>query len=284
MEKFEWWLVNEQEAAPELETLTPAVIRGFLTYLQEDLDDGRFGGDHPNARGPARPSTVATYHRCLRAFVNWCRAEEWIVGAPLKNVKVPRLPQDHLDHFTDDEMQALVNAARRGRQPNRDVAILLLLLDTGLRASELCGLDVGDADQQTSSLMVLGKGNKTRKVYICRPVRLALWNYLQRDRGEVAAGDPLFLARGGDRMTRNGLFQMVDRLAGQAGLSGSAGCHKIRRTYAINFLRRGGNLYELQKLMGHTDLTVLRRYVKYGESDLSGAARRHSPVEGMGIR
>lgn len=286
MARFEWWLVNEQEAEPALSSLSPAVIRAFMTYLREERPEGRFGhlAKNGNNAGTARPSTVHTYYRCLRAFVNWCRAEEWIESTPLKNVKAPRVPEDALDHFSEPEMQALVNAARHNQTPNRDVAIILVLLDTGMRAGELCGLNVRDAEQQDSALTVLGKGNKKRKVYMSRTARLALWNYLHRDRNNPMPDEPLFVARGGGRFSPNSLTQFVERTARHAGLKGAAGCHKIRRTFAISFLRQGGNLFELQRLMGHTDLTVLRRYVKYAETDLAATARRHSPVDGMNIR
>jgi site-specific recombinase XerD len=283
MEKFEWWLVHEQGVEAALSSLTPGVIRGFLTYLREERPEGRFGSDNANARAAARPSTVSTYYRCIRAFVNWCRAEELPVGAAMKNVKPPRVPDDELDHFTDAEMLALISAARTHRNPERDVAIILLLLDTGMRAAELCGLDVGAVDRSSGGLVVLGKGNKTRRVEMSRPTRLALNRYIEDQRRNAPPNEPLFVSRAGGRMTTNGLFQLVERLARHAGLQGAAGCHKIRRTFAISFLRNGGNLYELQKLMGHTDLTVLRRYVKYGEMDLAAAHRRNSPVIGMGI-
>jgi site-specific recombinase XerD len=284
-QKFEWWLVNEHGGEPELSALTPGVIRAFLTYLREDRPEGRFGSTNANAKDPARPSTVHTYYRCIRAFVNWCRAEELPVAAAMKNVKPPRVPQDELDHFTDEEMKGLITAARCRQNQNkeRDVAILLLLLDTGLRAAELCSLNVGAVDRAASGLLVLGKGNKTRRVYMSQATRRTLVRYLETERRNAGDNEPLFLSRTGGRMTTNGLFQLVERLAKRGGLQGAAGCHKIRRTFAINYLRQGGNLRELQILMGHANLNILQPYTKYSDEDLGSAHRRHSPVDGMGI-
>lgn len=288
MAKFGWWLMNEEEAEPSLEALSPARIRLFLTYLRQERPDGRFGSDTPNACRAARPSTVHTYYCCLRAFVNFCLAEGLIEETPLKNVKAPRVPNDQVQPFTAGQILELLSAARQSRTPERDTAIISLLADTGMRVSELCGLTVGDFDRMGGELSVLGKGNKRRQVYMGAAARRALWRYVETDRKHAQPGEPLLVGVGGNRrgtgMTPSGVFWVVQAVGEKAGIRGiRCSPHTLRHYFAVSFLRGGGNLFELQQLMGHTDLTVLRWYVALAEADLAAAHRKASPLDRIGV-
>lgn len=287
LQKFEWWLVNEAEQPPAVSSITPAAIRAFLVYLREDHGNPRFGSRIANTTRPVRPSTSHTYYRCLRTFTNWLQEEGEIESSPLKNVKAPRVPNDQVQPFTAEQVQALVDQARRNRlSGDRDVAIILLLLDTGMRAAELCGLYVEDFDKDHNALVVVGKGNKKRRLFLGVSARRALFRYVM-NRDGLSKRDPLFVGKKGltpgARMTPSGVFQVVQRHGLAAGIQG-AGCHRLRHTFAVSFLRSGGNLFELQQLMGHTDLTVLRRYVALAESDLEASHRKASPADRLGIR
>jgi site-specific recombinase XerD len=289
MGRFAWWLETVEEVPAALGSLSPVRVRIFLAYLRDPCPGGRWGTGHPATRRETRPSTVATYHRAIRAFANFCLAEGLLAETPLKNVKPPRVPLDQVQPFSKDQVQALVDAARRGRAPERDVAIVLLAVDTGLRASELCGLTVGDADRGTGDLTVLGKGNKKRRCYMGLAARRAIWRYLEADRRDALPGEPLFISWGGHRaggaLTPSGLFRIVQQLGKAAHIQGvRCSPHTLRHTFAVNFLRGGGNLFELQQLMGHTDLTVLRRYVQLAETDLAEAHRQASPADRMRLR
>jgi len=127
-----------------------------------------------------------------------------------------------------------------------------VLVDTGLRASELCSLKVADADKGTRELTVTGKGNKKRKVYMEVAARRSLWRYIKAGRRDAEADDPLFTSVGGTQsrgaLTPNGIYQIVQKL-GQAGNLTGVRCspHTLRHTFAVNFLRNGGNLFELQQ-------------------------------------
>jgi site-specific recombinase XerD len=223
----------------------------------------------------------------VKAFVNFCLAEGLLDENPLRNVKSPRVHNDQIEPLSAEQVQALVDAARRTRTQERDVALILLQVDTGLRVSELCGLTVGDIDRGSGELSVLGKGNKRRRVYMGTAARRALWRYLEVDRRDALAEEPLFVALGGYHpgagLTPSGVFQIVQKAGMAAGISG-VGPHDLRRTFAISFLRHGGNLLEFQLLMGHNDLATLRRYVALAEADLSRAHRAASPVDRMKLK
>lgn len=291
MSAFAWWLESRGVPA-SVESLDPLLIREFLAYLREDSASGRFGRADTRTTREARPATRNAYFRVLRAFGNWCVGEGLVERSFCSKVKPPQIPKDRKPPLYGDEVRRLFAAAKLGRQPERDAAILLLLLDTGLRASELISLNFGSIAPASGELTVIGKGGKARQVYMGREARRALWRYLEvgrwADRGQPhEAEEPLFVSCGGntrgERLTKNGLFQIVQSLGKAAGIEG-VGPHDLRRTFAVNFLKGGGNVFELQQIMGHTDLTVLREYVELAETDLSEAHRRASPVDRMRLR
>jgi len=159
MGKFFWWL-NQEEIPLRLEAITSETVRFFLAYFRADAKEGRWEEARPNTAAAARPSTVDTYFRCLRAFFNFVVREGLIGESPLKKVTPPRIPKDQIQPFTTEQAQALVDAAKKSDQPHRNAALLLILLDTGLRVSELCSLTLSAVDPETKDLSVTGKGGK----------------------------------------------------------------------------------------------------------------------------
>lgn len=119
--------------------------------------------------------------------------------------------------------------------------------------------------------------------------RRALWRYLEAERRQAGPDEPLFIAAGGfdagAGLTPTGVRQMIKKAGAAAGLTGvRCSPHTLRHTFAINFLREGGNLFALQALMGHADLAILRRYVALAEADLAQAHRAASPADRMKIK
>lgn len=282
MDRFVWWLEHEAGLPLLLASLAPDTVRAFLAYLQGA--GPRWGSDHPNASVAVRPATVNAYFRTLRAFINWCVAEEIVPAGALKNVKEPRIPKDQLAPFTDEQIRAMRHFISQTEQAARDQVIFLLLLDTGLRVSELCSLRIRDADRANNCLHVVGKGNKRRQVYLGQTVRRALWRYVESERRGAAPEEPLWIGQrgraAGGPLQRRGVYRLISQAAAAAGVTEAhRGPHALRRTFAVNFLRNGGNLLDLQDLMGHEDLTVLREYVRLSETDLEDTHRHASPVD-----
>lgn len=258
-------------------------IRQYLTHVAQGglQRGGRWG---QKTAQPVRPRTVRNHWSYLRTFFNWMQEEDPSFNSPFDRIKPPIVRSDHILPFTEEQIQALRRAARRTDNPLRDEAIVLFLLDSGVRASELCAIRIRDLDLGGHRCKVLGKGNKHRQVYFGRSTKKALWRYLQ-DR-HIADEEPLFIsARGnlaGDPLTRFGLLQMVERLGKAAALHGvRCSPHTFRHTAAIRFLKEGGNVFSLQQLLGHTDLTMTQRYLHLAEADLEVQARRYSPVDSL---
>jgi integrase/recombinase XerD len=142
---------------------------------------------------------VNAYFRILRAFSNFCLAEGLLEETPLKNVKAPRVPTDQIQPLSQEQLQGLVDAVRRTNAPERNVAVVLLLVDSGIRVSELFGLKMTDVDRGTGELTVVGKGNKKRQVFMGVACRRALWHYLERERTQAQPDEPLFISVGAEK-------------------------------------------------------------------------------------
>lgn len=216
------------------------------------------------------PHTVHGTARVIKRFLNFCVGEELIAQSPMRRVAMPRIPKTILPAFSEADVRRLLDACLT----ERDRAAILVLLDTGLRASEFIALDGSDVDLALGTVKVRqGKGGKDRTVYLGHRSREALGRYLQR------ADGPLWRnPRNGRRLTDSGLRQLLERIGRRAAV---AECHPhtFRRTFALWSLRAGMSIYHLQRLMGHEDLTMLQRYLALVQGDLQAAHERHGPID-----
>jgi len=158
----------------------------------------------------------------------------------------------------------------------RDRALLLFLLDTGVRHAELCALDLADLNMESGSVLVRqGKGRKSRVVFVGAKTRRAVTAYLKRRRDTCPA---LWVTDEGTRISYDGMRQVIRRKAEQAGVP-EPSLHSFRRAFALTCLRNGVDLISLQRLMGHASLDMLRRYLAQVTSDLQAARQKGSPVD-----
>ena len=181
--------------------------------------------------------------------------------------------------MSDEKVAALLEAAKTSTHKHRDTAILLFLLDSGVRAAELCNLKFGDVDFKNRSAKVLGKGNKIRMVYWGINTSKALLRYLRNE--DRRSDEPVFLSdRGtlaGEALTPSGLFQLMGRLGTKAGVK--CGCHDWRRTFAVNILNNGANLISVSRMMGHETLEITKGYLALAECDIEKQHRQYSPAD-----
>jgi integrase/recombinase XerC len=211
------------------------------------------------------PISVAGYVRTLKVLGNWLAAEELSPATALRSLRKPRVPNKLIEPVGDDAMRRLLGIASV-----RDRAILLLLLDTGLRVSEAAGLRLGDL-RPDGTLKVRGKGSKERIVPVGSTARSAIVRYLGQ-RGTGSADDALFLGRRGPLDAR-GIQQLVRRLKTRIGVTARLSPHSLRHTFARSYLVNGGDVFSLQRILGHTTLDMVKRYVALPTSISSPAMR-----------
>jgi len=157
----------------------------------------------------------------------------------------------------------------------RNKAIILILLDCGIRVSELANLKIDDVDMKRGVIIVMGKGSKQRLARLGLKTQKALWNYMVYRKN---TSPWLWINRNGKRLTATGVQQMIRELGWKVGIRLHP--HLLRHTFAISFLRNGANTFECQYALGHSSLEMTRRYCQALSFD--DVFRRHelaSPVD-----
>lgn len=242
--------------------ITPTHIRAYLLALQErKLSDS---SQHAAARA-------------LRAWLNWCVTEELLTVSPMDKVRMPKRSKEILPAFSDSDVSKLLAAVKGS---SRDTALLLVLLDTGVRAAECVALDVGDVAADGTVTVRQGKGGKDRVTFLGAAAHKAMRRYLM-SRSSAQPSEPLWLSgTTGERLTQSGLRQVLERI-GRASEVENCHAHTFRRTFAIWSLRAGMDIFALQRLMGHADLAVLRRYLDQNRADLEAAHAAHGAVDAL---
>ena len=241
---FADWLVAQGRPA-SLDELTRPAITAWLAGLADTRE----------------PSTVRTRFKALHRFCSWLVVEGELADNPMAGMVAPAVPDKPVPVLADDELAALLKAcAGRDFNSRRDEALIRVLLDTGVRVSEACGLAVADVDLDREMALVTGKGNKVRPVYFgARTVR-ALDRYLrERRRHRWAHLHALFLTQRG-ALSTDGARERVRLRAEQAGLRDRMHPHRFRHTFAHDFLLHGGQERDLKRLAGWTSDVMLERY------------------------
>jgi len=269
----------------------------FFAWLQEDYISNP-DGVAPRREKPLAPKTIRNIHTNLSAFWMWAIDEDFVHKNVVKGVDKPPASPPVIEPFTKDDVAALLKACDISRTwktrasvantrptADRDRAIILTLLDTGVRASELCRMRYGDINLTTNSIRIqgkgVGKGSKERIVYIGRKTAKAQWKNLLPRLDDIQADDPIFVV-GQDGnwrpINRNVLGKLLKRIAERAGVE-DVYPHRFRHTFAITYLRNEGDLFTLQALLGHSDLTMVKRYARIANVDCETAHRKASPVD-----
>ncbi len=276
----------EQQLArpPRLSDFTLPVVQEWAISLQRRPKWERGGlavGDQPLAVESRR-----SYLRTLRTFSNWLPKppHRYCDEPPLAHLLLPRAADTYKFPLTTEELSRLLAAAKEDSVFGaRDTAMLLFLVDSATRASELSHLRIGDVTLQTRlALVARGKGNKTRAVTVGEETRLALRRYaVLRDSRAGASRSPeapFFQTMRGKAFTYYGLRNWLRQLSERAGVP-RAHLHLFRHTSAVDTLDVGGDLRTLQLKLGHASITTTQRYLNMASQRLSERQRAFSPVD-----
>ena len=196
------------------------------------------------------PTSVNVHLRCIRAFWRW-QGKDW---------KIPRLKEEQkiLSTLTADHIRRIIHFKAIRRNETRVATLAITALDTGMRIQELLGLTRQDVDVDNMVIRVHGKGNKQRLVPMSIELRKVLYRHLSKHnhpRLFATLRGTSVTARNADRD-----FKVVCRKLGIAGVRCSF--HTLRHSFAVNYLRAGGNIYYLQRILGHSSITTTERYLR----------------------
>lgn len=254
----------EGQLIQQMSEITSATIREFILWHEDTGHNA--GGLH------------AAY-RSLKAFLRWYEQEaepdNW--KNPISKVKAPKGSLEPLEPVEIQDVSRLVDVCKSGGFLDlRDKAILLFLLDTGVRAREALKVNLDDISPMSGEVTIRqGKGRRPRTVFLGKTTRKALRTYMKARKDSNIA---LWVTDDQERLSYGGLRGIMLRRAKQAGIV-TPSLHSFRRAFAINMLRAGVDLVTLARLMGHTSLVVLQRYLKQLPDDLRVAHAKGSPVD-----
>ena len=247
-------------------------VRGFLSDLSQ--------------RGNSR-SSAARKLAAIRAFVRYLRREGIVEGDPAALVGTPKREQRLPAHLGESEVARLLEMPDTS-QPlgRRDRAILELFYASGLRLSELVGLDVDDVNLSGRMVRVLGKGRKERIVPFNRSAEAALRDWLKdwEKRGQASFSQnrkkmrvPLFLNYQGQRLSTRSVDRLVRKYVAACSTRFGISPHALRHSFATHLLERGADLRAIQELLGHARLSTTQRYTHVNAAQLIETYRKAHP-------
>ena len=228
-------------------------------------------------RGRIGEVSVNTYYRGLSAYLNWLADEKFIKVSPLARMKPPKVPRRSPGEFTNEDIEKMMMHCPVGVWWGaRDGAIVQTLLRTGMRVGELVGMEEANIDWQGRKVKVVGKGNKERSLWLDG----ATVQWLLRYRRRRSDYPHWWQGQHGEKLTDNAVKQMIRKLARRARVSGKrASPHTFRHTFALTYLRGGGDIRTLQELLGHATLRATEVYLR--QITQEDALRKHALLDPM---
>lgn len=226
----------------QMEEVDRLAIRKYLSFLHRKN----------------KKSSIARKVSTLRSFYKYLLREHIVSSNPAKNVATPKAEKPLPTALTVDEAFRLMESPMEKEQL-RDRAILELLYSSGLRVSELVGLDGNQLDQELGIVKVMGKGRKERIVPVGKKAMEALKTYLQ-DRGHPEADAPVFVNNRGGRLTSRSVGRLVKKYTRHSGVFRKISPHSLRHTFATHLLDAGADIREIQEMLGHASLSTTQRY------------------------
>jgi site-specific recombinase XerD len=280
---FSSWLLIAH-SVEDVEALKLEHLRGWMAYLKKT----------PTYRGKAlSDESIHSYGQSLIAFCHWLEQEEKI-GKPITpRFKLPRMEKKFIPTYTPEDVGRLLQACEASEYNEPDVrkaltarnrAIVVLLIDAGIRLNELVGLRLGDIDKNTHVILVHRKGNKWQQVPVSREGFKPLHQYLTSHRKVLSGGAPgrkddkVFLADSGEPLTMWGvaaLFKKLKRLTGIDGKKVSA--HQCRRYMATTQLANGRSPLDVRRQLGHSSLKMTDHYASLSIEQLQKSHEKYSP-------
>jgi integrase/recombinase XerC len=227
-----------------------------------------------------KPATAHNRYRGLNAFFKWAVAEGDLEVSPMGGMRPPQLPEQPVEVVGLEHLARLLKACEgRDFTSRRDTAVILLLVDTGMRRAECAGMTLDDVDLDQRVVWVLGKGRRPRALPIGRKTAQALDRYLRvRDEHRLGHLPHLWIGRNGP-MTPSGVYQVVHDRARTAGLP-AIHPHQLRHAFATSWLAEGGNENELMLVAGWKSRTMIDRYTKATAVERARASHaRLSPAD-----
>jgi integrase/recombinase XerD len=275
----------------ELQSVTSDDLHRFMNFLVTDYVPERL--NNPKNAGALSTASHHRYWKAIRSFFKWA-ARELGIQRPDLTLKMPAWESREVIPFTEDEIKTLLKRceyvdvpvgkrhAYQFRRPQaiRDKSIILTLLDTGMRVGELTRLRICDVNLENGEVYIHPfhvKKSHSRTTYLGKAGRKTLWHYLVNREG-VRSDDFLFVTTSNKPMTCQRVLNLLSQLGRSAGIR-SVHPHRFRHTFAIQYLRNGGDIFTLKRILGHKRFEMVNHYLNISSTDAQNAHQKASPVD-----
>jgi len=276
---FSEFLSPEQQ---DINTITGNDLRRFIIALQEKPKFANHPYNKPQ-KAKVSAQSIETYCRGIRAFFSFLKREGFVENNVMEKVKMPKVPEMVIPTLSEKEVEKLLaQPDKSSNEGFRDYCILLTLIDTGERLSELANLKTDDVDYEQNLFRVMGKGQRERFVPFGRRVAKALMKYQMKSRPEPMGTDNFWLRQDGRPLTPKRIEKLISAYGKKAGLK-RCYAHKLRHTSSVMYLRNGGDVFSLQKKLGHRSLVMTRHYSNLADSDVRAQHLRYGVADRLKI-
>lgn len=257
-----------EQGVEEIRAVTPTHIRTHLMQLRET---GHKSG------------TIFRTFGALRCFFSFLSRERLIPASPMVLVEKPRKERTFLQALNIEQMRLLLAQPDKTKYVGlRAWTMMVLILDTGLRVSEVLKLRRDQVSVQSNTLRVMGKGGKEREVPFGSSAKQALWQYSARV-GEITGQDLFFVDQFGRGLDARWLQLQLREYGRAAGIQGvRVSPHTLRHSFATQYILNGGDAFSLQKMLGHSTLDMVRIYVDLANRDVALQHKKYSPIDRLG--
>lgn len=263
--------LEERRFKTRLRQLDASIIEDeYVRYMYEEKD--------------VQHATIAATLRALKAFLNWAEQRGVIESNPMNKITIGEPKPPTIETFSRDQIRDLLS------QPDpklfvglRDLTIMTVMLDTGVRVRELCDIKVSDVRLSDEQILIAGKNGEDRLVPFETQTKRVLKRYISA-RGNSPV-DWLFITVDDEKMNRDSVRRRIEKYGRMANIK-NVRCspHTFRHTFAKMSVQNGADIFTLQRILGHKTLDMVRRYVNMFGNDVKEAHERFSPVENLRIR
>lgn len=270
----------------KLSDLTIHEARAFITSLQGTVT--KYEGHTLTPPKPGCTYSAQTIHKhvtTLRAFSNWLQQEGYTKQPLFALLDLPKLPQTKIEVLSPEEIQQVLASINPSSfMGARLYAMVILMIDSGLRAGEVIGLKLTDVDWDRGVFKVMGKGAKERFVPLGATAKQVMLRYVQVFRPQPARPDVdnVFLSLDGYPLTVNAMTQIMKRLAKNSGIP-RLHAHLLRHTCGVQYLMVGGDTKSLQMFLGHASPFMTHHYEQFKDEQVMAQHRKYSPIDSLGV-
>ncbi|SFK12126.1 integrase/recombinase XerD [Halobacillus dabanensis] len=272
---FNEWIREQHPEIERVNEVTSGLIREYIVYLSETHENKRTG-----ERGLS-PYTVNVRIRQLKTFFTVLQSEEIINKNPVKGVKLLKVDEDSFSPLTEDEINRLLRIPDMQEYAQfRDLVAIYLTLDTGIRTSELFSLEFSNVDFKSRAIYLPGKKTKNRKPRVL-PLSNQVLRLLMELITEVKANfetEYVFTSNFGEKYNPTSFRRRIHDYKQKAGIEKPLSAHSLRHQFCRDYILNGGDIFTLQRIAGHSDISTTRKYIQFTTDDLKRQHANYSPI------